>query len=148
MSSEPQSPSCISSEQYPLVASRRQAFDTLIWQTPVLSLTAQAFLFSISLTAGNSQGARIISAVLALTTALASIQLMIKHRYHEQRDSNLLHSFEDANNILQIHARGNLQNQPWYVRWSSYKVWLFTLWLFATSAMAVLLSVLCGWKFL
>lgn len=148
MVSTPEKPTLISSEQYPLVVSRRQAFDALIWQTPVLSLTAQAFLFSISLTAGSSEGARIISAALALFTALAAIQLMVKHRYHEQRDSRYLQAFEKANNMLEIHGRGNLEDQPWYVRWSSYEVWVFTLSLFAAAAIIVLLSALLGCKFL
>jgi hypothetical protein len=44
--------------QYQVIGSRRQQFDNLLWQVPILSLTGQAFLFTIALTAGNSEFAR------------------------------------------------------------------------------------------
>jgi hypothetical protein len=39
----------LSHETYAIVAARRTQFDQLVCQVPVLSLTAQAFLFSIAL---------------------------------------------------------------------------------------------------
>ena len=36
---------CIHEVQYEIVATRRQSFDSMLWQTPALSLTAQAFLW-------------------------------------------------------------------------------------------------------
>jgi hypothetical protein len=35
----------LSRETYAIVAARRAQFDQLVWQVPVLTLTAQAFLF-------------------------------------------------------------------------------------------------------
>ncbi len=84
-----------------------------------------------------------IAGGLSLFTALASIQLMIKHRYHERRDSDLLEAFEKANNLLEIHGKSNLGDRPWYVQWSSYKIWLLTLWVFAAAALVVLGKALC-----
>ena len=54
-------------ETYAIVAARRTQFDQLVWQVPVLSLTAQAFLFSIALSADASRTARVIASVLSLS---------------------------------------------------------------------------------
>ena len=80
--------------QYRIVATRRGIYDTLLWQTPVLSLTAQAFLFSISLGSDASQWERRTAAVLALIASIASIQLTSRHRFHEIEDSKWLNEFE------------------------------------------------------
>lgn len=42
-------PSNAEASQYGIVAARRDSFNELLWQTPVVSLTAQAFLFTIAL---------------------------------------------------------------------------------------------------
>jgi hypothetical protein len=47
--------------EYAAIAARRTQWDSLLWQVPTLSLTAQAFLFTIALTQGNDAWARIIS---------------------------------------------------------------------------------------
>ena len=133
----------ITSEQYPVVVAHRQAYDNLLWQTPVLSLTAQAFLFSISLAQGTSRCSHVISGLLSLITALASIQLMIKHRAYEKRDSDRLRDYEKAKYSISIH--GALEgDQPFYVKWSSYKCWLFVLWSFAIAAAFVFGDALVG----
>ena len=66
---------------YQVLADRRLAQDTLLWQTPVSALTAQAFLFSSALSPSCSRVARLVAMVLALVTSLLSMQLMAKHRY-------------------------------------------------------------------
>lgn len=40
---------------YQVVTGRRQAIDTMMWQVPSLSLTAQAFLLTISLGSDSSR---------------------------------------------------------------------------------------------
>jgi|SRR5690242_5862865 len=136
----------ISNEQYNLLANRRQAFDALLWQTPVLSLTAQAFLFTIALSDGNTVVARAISAMLALIVALASLQLMAKHRYHEKACSLLLQIHEEANDLHPVHSGSTGGKRPFYLRLSSYLVWMATLWGFAFAAALVLLSVIRGYE--
>jgi hypothetical protein len=131
-------------EQYGIVASRRQAYDQLLWQTPVLSLTAQAFLLTIALGPDSSPAARFMSAALSLITALASIQLMAKHRYYEVVASHLLQKFEDekkADGFEAVHARRPFPNEnvSFLVRWSSFVVWTITLSAFAVVALIVLL---------
>jgi hypothetical protein len=129
---------------YNVVASRRQAMDSLLWQTPVLSLTAQAFLLTIALGEG-SRGSQLCAALLALTTALASIQLMARHRHNEVLDSKWLEEFETSHStrgFVGIHAR---RVQPtaggpwgWFIRLRSYHVWQATLFAFAIAALAVI----------
>ena len=58
-------PKDLKADQYPILAARNQHFNSLLWQTPVLSLTAQAFLFSIALSKGNDTWAIFISSFLA-----------------------------------------------------------------------------------
>ncbi len=132
--------------QYQVVASRRQSRDSLLWQVPVLSLTAQAFLFTIAL-GSTSRFARLLAAGLALAASLASIQLMVKHRGHEQSDSERLEAFEKqqaARGFCVIHGRPPLREGRVLGRWirklSSYKVWLFILVLFAAVALWLVLG--------
>jgi hypothetical protein len=113
----------------------------MVWQTPALSLTAQAFLFTIALGEGTS-GARLISALLALVAALASMQLMAKHRYLEIQDAKLLERYEEANDLEPIHARPNDEEAAWYNQLSSYKVWLAMMASFALAAVGIVLVVL------
>jgi hypothetical protein len=138
----------IADEQYDVVASRRVATDGMLWQTPVLSLTAQAFLFTIALGPGSSAGARIIAATLALVASLASIQLMAKHRFHEERDSGLLREYEDAKPGFQaIHGPPANAKRAWYL-FSSYRLWLVMLAVFAIAAVVVIVGVLASWNWL
>jgi len=82
-------------EQYKLISARRIAQDNLIWQTPTLATAAQAFLLAAAF---NSQTSITVARLLfafSFFVGAASIQLMIKHRYHERIDSELLSQFEE-----------------------------------------------------
>lgn len=129
--------------QYHVVAARRDAFNSLLWQTPVLSLTAQAFLFTIALDPNPKVFARIIAAALALIIAAASVQLLRKHRFYEVRDAEWLTQFEHSHawkGMLPISER----HAPtgWPERWPSSLVWQWTLTLFGLAALCVLVSLL------
>jgi hypothetical protein len=80
-------------ETYAIVAARRTQFDQLVWQVPVLSLTAQAFLFSIALSADASRTARVIASVLSLLMTVLSLHLIAKHRQAEVADSHWLEEY-------------------------------------------------------
>ena len=79
---------------YQSLAARRLGYDTLMWQVPALSLTAQAFLFTIALSAGNRTEARLTAATLSFIVAVISLQLMSKHRFHEELDARLAEKLE------------------------------------------------------
>ncbi|MGF6885882.1 protein-S-isoprenylcysteine O-methyltransferase Ste14 [Nocardia sp. GAS34] len=81
---------------YEAVANRHLQYENLLWQVPALSLTAQAFLFSISMSAGNDPVARIASSLLALIVSIISIMLMASHRLAGRRDALWLERFEQG----------------------------------------------------
>jgi hypothetical protein len=76
------------------IASRRAGLDSMMWQTPALGMTAQAFLITLALGAGSSRWARLLAALLSLILALMVMQLMAKHRRNELLDSVLLEELE------------------------------------------------------
>lgn len=142
---------------YSVVGSRRQGYDQMMWQVPALSLTAEAFLFSIALASSASQATRLIAATLALFTSLMSIQLMGKHRHHELQDALLLELLERELGMRSVHARKppmgrsspsgptsgpTAETAPapwlWLIGLSSYRVWVLGLGIFGLAAAVVL----------
>lgn len=75
---------------YPIVASRHALWDNLLWQIPVLSMTAQAFLFSISLGPGSTSVARLIACSLSILTLFLSATSMSRQRQGSLTDSKWL----------------------------------------------------------
>jgi hypothetical protein len=80
---------------YPVVAARRAGYDALMWQMPALSLTAQAFLFTIALDPSRPDWARAISSLLALVTSVVALHAMYRFRVGERIDSELLRQMEE-----------------------------------------------------
>ena len=64
------------------------SYTTLLWQVPVLSLTAQAFLMTIALGNGGKP-ARITASALSMTIAVASYFLMHDQRGHAINNGEL-----------------------------------------------------------
>ncbi|MGE5456987.1 MAG: hypothetical protein ACM3RX_01390 [Methanococcaceae archaeon] len=131
-------------EQYSIIAGKRQTYDQLLWQTPVLSLTAQAFLLTIILGAGSSDNARILAALLSFITSIASIILMYKHRYFETESSKCLEKFEKENQDegyepCHDHKPHSDEKVPTLVRISSFTVWILTLSSFGLVSLIVLI---------
>jgi len=125
--------------QYSLSNARRDAFNNLVWQTPLLSLTAQAFLFTISLSSSYTTKARLIAATLSLIVALASIQLLKKHRSMENHCAKILHDYEKDLGLYEINQK--LIPEGWFARISSYRIWIFVLSSFAIAAFLVILTL-------
>ncbi|MCW6007134.1 hypothetical protein K1W54_21505 [Micromonospora sp. CPCC 205371] len=138
------------------LASRRTAFDTMMWQVPALALAAQAFLLTIALGSDIGRLSRVIAALLGLALAGMSIQLMAKYRYLEVLDSQLLERLEGALRLdhtlgfaphaaLSERARRSHSSASWLVRMSSYRLWLGGLALFgladAVAAAAALVAI-------
>lgn len=121
---------------YAIVANRRCNYDSMLWQTPVISLTAQAFLLTIALGSNSSALARCISACLAFITAFSSLHLMIKHRLGEESDSRGLEKFEKENfNCKPIHRQRNHGN--YIYNYSAYIIWRLILALFGLTSLAI-----------
>ncbi len=147
---------------YQTLAARRSAYDLMLWQTPALAIAAQAFLLTLALGPNSSDLARLTASALALALALMSMQLMAKHRYHEELDSRLLQRFEDDLGItrwLKASPHGQAEERalrdakakppqlPWPRRiWglSSYRVWVYGLAVFGLASVLVIVTVLTG----
>ena len=134
---------------YGAVASRRTAFDTMLWQTPSLGLAAQAFLFTIALSPASSTVGRIVAAGLSLVTSLVAIQTMTKHRYNEVTDARLLSALEDR---LGVHICGTSPHRPpkergeavdnaeaFLNRMKTFDLWRISLSAFALASLGVIL---------
>ncbi len=125
-------PSMMDGSQYEILNARRDSFCNLVWQTPVLSLTAQAFLFTIILSGGVPKLGRTIAAVLASIVTLVSLQLLSKHRFMEEQHAKILHTYEE---IHKSYAANRVIRAPnWTLRLSSYRLWRFLLWGFFVAA--------------
>lgn len=127
-------PSKMEESQYQILNARRDSFNNLVWQTPIVSLTAQAFLFTIILSKGASELGRTFAAILSLIVALMSLQLFEKHRFMEKKHAEILHAFESINKSYIANRR--LLAKGGFVGISSFKLWRFVLWLFLTTAVA------------
>lgn len=81
---------------YQAVAARRLQWDHLVWQVPALSLTAQAFLFTIAVGGTTARPARIIASLLAVVITVLCTTLMARQRQAEIHDAHWLADFEAA----------------------------------------------------
>lgn len=140
------------------LAARRIAYDTMMWQTPALGLTAQAFLLTLALGGQISNLGRAISAGLAAALAITTVQLMAKHRQHEIRDSKILeriereHEFERAVGVC-LHTFDRPPRPTGFSpttvgrrfrQYSSFRLWMAGQLAFLTVALVVLLLVATG----
>lgn len=106
--------------QYDMLASRRESADTMLWEAPTISLTAQAFLLNTALDS-NEWESVVVSSLLSFATSLAALHLMMKHRFFEQRDSIFLQKLEERYATYLFNAK------PPSVIGSSYVRWLYAL---------------------
>jgi hypothetical protein len=97
-------PPAASLATYEAISDRSLAHNELMWNTPVLAMTAMAFLLT---TAPGSGAAwqRAVAASLSLVVALASVQLMAEHSHSQLADSELLHQLEVSLGLPTVHAR-------------------------------------------
>jgi hypothetical protein len=142
---------------YSVIAQRRTAFDTLIWQVPSLGLAAQAFLLTIAFGAGTSDVARCIAGALSSVVALVAIQTMLKHRLNEITDSIILREMELSLGIGigrgtaphdppldRARASGNPRVDDFPTRWRSVTLWIISLLCFATAGAVAIVLTLSG----
>lgn len=149
-----------------VLAQRRSAYDSLLWQTPALGMTAQAFLFTLTLAPDVSRLGRVVAATLSMVIAIVSAQLMSKHRRHEISDCLLLERLEESLGMHRItgfnpHAAGGSRRSPdwrypghWSyaflfhnrspTRLSSYGLWTIGQALFVVADLVIIVLVLTG----
>jgi colanic acid biosynthesis protein WcaH len=127
-------PSRIDEAQYAALNARRDSFNNQLWQTPVLSLTAQAFLFTIVLSADVSILAQKVASALAFFIALASVQLLAKHRFMERRHAVILDKHEKALGRFGANSKEEFLPDTWVTEIRSHILWAILLGLFAIAA--------------
>jgi hypothetical protein len=134
--------------QYQIISDRRINQNEMLWQTPTLCFTAQAFLFTIALGNGIPIEARLISAFLIVVTSILCLQLMSKHRYFEVENSKLLEKIEKENGFLVIHAKSNTTTEKlnFFTKLTSYKIWMIGMVIFLF--IAILLTIYCLYRML
>ena len=153
----------VSRDAYATIAARRTQFDQLVWQVPVLSLTAQAFLFSIALSADGTRTTRIIASLLSLVMTFLSLHLMVKHRQAEVADSQWLEAYEKEFPApvgapkWPMHGRSwadyrssvdpNIGRLGGLSKLTGFRIWSWGLSAFGMAAIVVLLSAIFvpGW---
>lgn len=141
---------------YAVIAQRRTAFDTLMWQVPALGLAAQAFLLTIAFGSSSSEPARYFAGGLAAVVALVAIQTMLKHRANEKTDSLILEKMEAAVGIsvgASVHPHdppsvrgrgmGNELISGHLARRRSVTLWITSLVCFASAGIAAIVLTLC-----
>jgi len=148
------------------LAERRSAYDSLLWQTPALSMTAQAFLFTLTLAPDVSRLGRTVAAALSIAIAVVSTQLMSKHRRHEISDCLILERLEESLSMKEItgvnpHAAGvhrRPTDTPYPDSWtysflfhrfsptqlSSFGLWIIGQALFAVADIVIIVLVATG----
>jgi hypothetical protein len=139
-------------QRYAAVVARRLQWDNLLWQVPVMSFTAQAFLFTIALGGGTSRAGRIISSVLSLVITWLSVTLMARHRHAELTDAEWLEEAErgPGGNGEAIHGKAFQQRRDLISRVGQgpisnaiplrpgFSTWVGGLLIFAAAAICVL----------
>ena len=116
----------------------------MMWQAPVISLTAQAFLLTIALDCTRSWVAQALSGFLAAFTASASVQLMKRHGAFEKADAEWLKNYEEkAMQCTPLHTKD--AERPYVqlkclARFKSHRVWSWALLLFGFVGLAAMLS--------
>lgn len=98
-------------EVWKTIASRRQARDSMVWQTGGLVFTGQAFLYSIALGREINPWARLIALGLSVVSAVATMQVMARHRKFEEGDSKWLESFEKTHFTELLHGPNSNTNK-------------------------------------
>ena len=139
----------INEAQYETVVTMRLENDAKVWRTPLLCIAAQSLLMNVAL--GNNFGsvAATIASLLAFISSLASIQVMMKHRYLEIKCSKILHAFEqEENDYGPLHQKPTYQDAGFIEKRTSYKLWIIIIVLFVCFSLAVMLwntSYYLGW---
>ena len=147
------------------IADRRAGYDTLMWQAPVIGMTAQAFLMTSALDRGHQEFVRIFFCVLSLLVALIVIQFFVKNRRNEMLDSFLLEEievklgFRQAIGVIPNGKPSDRYTPEQYAlverqlkrmlplhhrmgRMNTFRIWAYLQWLFALAALAVMVLVI------
>jgi hypothetical protein len=129
---------------YSAVAARRLQWDNMLWQVPTLSLTGQAFLFTIALGPDSSRTARVVACTLSIVMTILSMHLMSRHRQAEHTDARWLEEHESTRFGRSWHGRtwatqrNREHGSGLLARFKGFQVWMGGLAVFGIAAVTVL----------
>jgi hypothetical protein len=141
---------------YEMLLLREMEQDAMLWQTPTIALTAQAFLLTIALNPGSPFFATCLASALGMLVAVLSMQLMARHRFLNEMDRSHLHYLEERVGIDHISNReyffvdGKYRVPGWLqgrrtpeapdllARQKSFRIWMFGMGMFAAVNFAIL----------
>lgn len=139
---------------YEMLVQREMEQDAMLWETPTLALTAQAFLLTIALDRESAPAAVYISACLGVLVAFLSMQLMAKHKFLNELDKAEMNRLEGVLGLLHMSTRRykapltpvvlaasglkTRKKQGFLLRGSSYRFWMRGLALFAAVNVAII----------
>lgn len=138
---------------YSALNDRYISHNELMWQTPVLAMTAMAFLMTIALGSGASWS-RVLAGLLSAVVATVSVQLMAKHSRNQIEDADALWEIERSEGMPPVHAppigagrdpligRALSQLERLLARGRSRRWWLFAMMLFGIVSLAVAVGAL------
>lgn len=144
---------------YGALAARQSSQNEMMWQTPVLAMTAMAFLLIIALQREAATWSRVVAAFLAGTVALISLQLMARHSKLSREDEDMLYEIQRELGIRPIYRRGSpvpnrrlgfqeFRTAPFrsfidsIARYRSRVLWLQAMLLFAAASFVIGLVIL------
>lgn len=106
-------------QQYPIIAARRQVYDSLLWQVPTIGMAAQGFLVSAAVDTNLSPHLALTLWVLASLVGIAVLHLFRRFRIREQKDSEMLRKYEETRTEDGF-AIAHGARRSWF---SAYNVW-------------------------
>ena len=116
-------------EQYKVICTRRQGYDSMLWRAPTLAVAAQAFLMAIARNPDFAGLAAFFIYFAAFLVGLAALYLFAMLRVFEKTDSRLLEAYERTNahqgySVIHVPLR---QRHPsatvWYLPFRTFFVW-------------------------
>jgi hypothetical protein len=125
------------------LVAKRTTLDQLIWQAPIIALTAQAFLMTIAFSSSNSRLYRIASGVIAMLIGLLSWQLFLRHTRLEREATQQLEALELKHFGQTVHSR---PGTSWRVSgWRSRWIWAACLVLVSLTGLLPLIDLMFHW---
>jgi ADP-ribose pyrophosphatase YjhB (NUDIX family) len=106
---------------YETLNARSISHNEMMWQTPVLAMTAQAFLMTTALGSGTARLARVTATLLSVLVSVLSVQLMAKHSAMQHQDMLMLEGIEQPRGLVRLNVMrkfpGRLANKRSRVWW-------------------------------
>ena len=132
----------IDETQYSILNARRDSYNNLIWGTPILTLTALSFLFTIIFSSGIDNSDLLILSILSFFVSIFSMQLLSKHRFYERKIAQILERHEHNNNELG-NINEKIKPERFYEKISSSKLCSGLFLCFAFSSLYKIICTLC-----